>query len=257
MCSCHSRAKTSANVGVRGNAAMNKPVTLVQQGPGIENIETKSIYIYMGVLPGGGGGQTGPDVANRGNFSPFLDFCPNVVTLARKKLFYFGRAESKKTGVRAWGDGGEALSRPEVGRFCCFLPVFCRVPAADMENPPTHEIPLFCASCVVFWHFGCVPPLFWTCRTQKKHVLGLNDTMGRHNRAICSTEVLQQSMCMKMYQGPASLLFSLDVITCLGIPNVSPPILDVENPKKQVFELDETMGRQCMEATRGWLPEIS
>ena len=31
---------SSANVGVRGNAAMNKPVTLVPQDPGIEKIET-------------------------------------------------------------------------------------------------------------------------------------------------------------------------------------------------------------------------
>ena len=34
-------AKTSANVGVRGNAATNKLVTLVQQDPGIEKIETQ------------------------------------------------------------------------------------------------------------------------------------------------------------------------------------------------------------------------
>ena len=34
----------------------------------------------------GGGGQTGHFVANRGNFSPFLDFCPNVVILTRKQL---------------------------------------------------------------------------------------------------------------------------------------------------------------------------
>ena len=110
---------------------------------------------------------------------------------------------------------------------------------------------------MVFLCLGCVPPLFWTSRTQKKHVLGLNDTMGRHNRAICSTHVLQQNMSMKLYQGPASFLFSSNVITSLGIPNVSPPILDVKNPKKKVFELDETMERHCTEATRGWLLDIS
>ena len=33
--------KRSANVGVRGNAATNKPITPVQQDPGIEKIETK------------------------------------------------------------------------------------------------------------------------------------------------------------------------------------------------------------------------
>ena len=81
----------------------------------------------MGVLRGGGGGQTGRNVANRGNSSPFLDFCPNVVTLAQKKLSppHFGCAESKKARVRAWGDGGEALPRAKVRPFAYFLLVFC------------------------------------------------------------------------------------------------------------------------------------
>ena len=35
------RAETSANVGVRGNTTTNKPVTLVQQDPGIEKNRNK------------------------------------------------------------------------------------------------------------------------------------------------------------------------------------------------------------------------
>ena len=78
----------------------------------------------MAVSPGGGGGgQTGHFVAKRGNFSRLLDFCPNIVSLAQKKMPpppNFRCAESKKTTVGAWGDGGEALSRAESRPFACF-----------------------------------------------------------------------------------------------------------------------------------------
>ena len=60
---------------------------------------------------------------NRGKFSPFLDFCPNVVTLAQEKLLppYFGHAESKKKQGLEHGVMVARLCRgPNVGHLALF-----------------------------------------------------------------------------------------------------------------------------------------
>ena len=89
---------------------------------------TMTMTIYMWVFCWGGAGVKQAQMLQiEGNFPPFLDFCPNIVTLARKKIApppISDVPNRKKTRVRAWCDGGESLSRPEVGRFPCFLPIF-------------------------------------------------------------------------------------------------------------------------------------
>ena len=113
----------------------------------------------MGVLPwGGGGGQTGQNVANRANFSPFLDFCPNVVTLAQKKLFppYFGRAESKKKGL----EHGVTVARLCRGPKSGHLPVFCLFSACGKHGKTPHPQISIVAIMSGFFAFGlCTPPI--------------------------------------------------------------------------------------------------
>ena len=81
----------------------------------------------------------------------------------------------KKTGVGAWGDGDEALSRPEVGRFCCFLPVFCRCPQQIWKTPQLMKFHYFEPN-VWFWGILVVcPPYFGhaglkkTCVRAQRH----------------------------------------------------------------------------------------
>ena len=95
------------------------------------------IYIYGCFTAGGVGGQTGNFVANRGNFSTFVDFCPNSVNLARNKLFPpFSEVLSPEK--QGW-DHGEALARLRGGLETGDLVVVCLFSAHNRPRKTPHS----------------------------------------------------------------------------------------------------------------------